>query len=292
VFALCGGSVFNKEKLGREMNVNKIYNEDCLDTMKSMPENFIDLTVTSPPYDNLRDYNGYKFDFESIAQSLYRVTKSGGVVVWVVGDSTVNGSESGTSFKQALYFKEIGFNLHDTMIYRAKKAPLTHKRYEQEFEYMFVLTKGPLKTFNGIMETKLYPDARTNKQFRREKDGSHDYGYCSTSDKRLRYNIWEYFTGKGKDDEIAFKHPAIFPERLAADHIYSWSNEGDLVYDPFGGSATTAKMAHLLNRKWILSEISAEYCEIGNKRLKPYLAQTSLFYDQAGGDFSLLKTGT
>lgn len=261
--------------LGFELN--KIYNESNLETMSRMDDGFIDLVVTSPPYDNLRDYNGYSFDFNRTAGELYRITKCGGVVVWVVNDSTVNGSETGTSFRQALYFMECGFKLHDTMIYRSKKAPLTHKRYEQEFEYMFVLVKGEIKTFNGITEKKLYPDTRTNKQIRKEKDGSMDFGYCKQSDKRLRYNIWEYFTGSGKDDDIAFTHPAVFPEQLAADHIYSWSNEGDIVYDPFGGSGTTAKMAHLQKRNWILSEISTEYCQLAEKRISPYLAQTVLF---------------
>ena len=259
------------------MELNKIYNENCLDTMRRMPDGFIDLTVTSPPYDNLRDYKGYSFDFESIANELYRVTKQGGVLVWVVGDATINGSETGTSFKQALYFMKIGFNLHDTMIYRAKKAPLTHNRYEQEFEYMFVFSKGKPKTFNGITEKKLYMDNRTNKAFRKEKDGNADYGFCSKKETRLRYNIWEYFTGSGKDDDIAFNHPAVFPEQLAADHIRSWSNENDIVYDCFGGSGTTAKMAHLMKRNWILSEISSEYVQIAEKRIAPYLAQTSLF---------------
>ena len=85
--------------------------------MARMPDGFIDLTVTSPPYDNLRAYSGYSFDFEAVAKELYRVTKQGGVVIWVVGDATIKGSETGTSFRQALFFKEIGFNLHDTMIY-------------------------------------------------------------------------------------------------------------------------------------------------------------------------------
>lgn len=126
--------------------INQNYNEDCLETMARMPDNYLDLTVTSPPYDGLRKYNGYSFDFESVAKELYRVTKDGGVVVWVVGDATVKGSESGTSFRQALFFKECGFNLHDTMIYRkANYIPLTHKRYEQEFEYMFIFSKGETK---------------------------------------------------------------------------------------------------------------------------------------------------
>src|SRR5690554_5399491 len=134
------------------LELNKIYNMDCLEGMKDIPDNTIDLTVTSPPYDNLRTYNGYSFDFEGIAKELYRVTKDGGVVVWVVGDATIKGSETGTSFRQALFFKEIGFNLHDTMIY-AKNSymPLTHRRYEQAFEYMFIFSKGKPKTFNPIM---------------------------------------------------------------------------------------------------------------------------------------------
>ena len=262
------------------MELNKVYNEDCLDTMKRMPDNFVDLTVTSPPYDNLRKYNGYSFDFESIAKELYRVTKKGGVVVWVVGDATINGSETGTSFIQALHFKNIcGFNLHDTMIYSAKKAPLTHNRYEQEFEYMFVFSHGTPKTFNPILEKKKYIDKRTDKVFRREKDASWNRGKPQTKTDRIKYNIWNYATGKGcsSPDDISFKHPATFPEQLAADHIFSWSNESDLIYDPFGGSGTTAKMAHLQKRNWIMSEISSEYCKVAEKRLLPYLTQTKLF---------------
>jgi DNA modification methylase len=132
--------------------VNKIICGDCLEVMKKIPDGSVDLVLTSPPYDNLRTYNGYNFDFEGIAKELHRVTKDGGVIVWVVGDATIKGSETGTSFKQALYFKEIGFNLHDTMIYHKNNyPPLTHNRYEQCFEYMFVFSKRYLKSFNPIM---------------------------------------------------------------------------------------------------------------------------------------------
>ena len=103
------------------MKLNTIFNEDCLNTMRAMPDGVIDLVITSPPYDDLRNYKGYSFDFESIAKELFRVVKEGGVVVWVVGDATVDGSETGTSFRQALFFKEVGFNLHDTMIYMKNK---------------------------------------------------------------------------------------------------------------------------------------------------------------------------
>ena len=261
------------------MEINKIYNENCIDTMARMPDNFIDLTVTSPPYDGLRSYNGYSFPFEDIAKELYRVTKQGGVVVWVVSDATKDGTETGTSFKQALFFMQCGFNLHDTMIYHKHSPPLTHNRYEQHFEYMFIFSKGKPNTFNPIIEKKLWDDNRTSKAIRREKDGSSDMGYAGKSATKIKGNVWKYNVGGGHvtNDKIAYKHPAIFPEKLCADHIYSWSNQGDLVYDCFMGSGTTAKMAHLLKRNWIGSEISDEYVKIAENRIEPYLLQTTLF---------------
>ena len=236
--------------------------------MGKMTDGFIDLTVTSPPYDNLRTYNGYSFDFEAVAKELFRVTKQGGVVVWVVGDSTIKGSETGTSFKQALYFKEIGFNLHDTMIYEKNSAsyPAHRKstRYTQIFEYMFVFCKDGIKTHNLICDKK-------NKWA----------GYKDFSGKLKnpvpefspRNNIWKYTTSFNDKTN----HPAVFPEELAQDHIISWSNEGDLVYDPFMGSGTTAKMAILNKRNWIGSEISSEYCKIIEKRVSGIDIQEELF---------------
>ena len=271
------------------MEINKIYNENCLDTMAKMPDNFIDLVVTSPPYDNLRDYKGYSFPFEDIAKELFRVVKVGGVVVWVVGDATINGSESGTSFKQALYFKEIGFNLHDTMIYEKSGCPFPEQnRYYPIFEYMFILSKEKPSTHNLIKDRKnnYVGDKIARKNHSRQKDGSlkENSAFRIDKDRKIqeygvRYNIWRYITGGGNSstDKISFKHPATFPEKLANDHIISWSNEGDLVYDPFIGSGTTAKMSILNNRKWIGSEISKEYCDISNERISPFLAQGIIF---------------
>jgi len=208
------------------MKVNKIYCEDCLDTMSKMSDGFIDLTVTSPPYDGLRDYKGYSFDFESIAKELFRVTKQGGVVVWIVGDATVGGSETGTSFRQALFFMECGFNLHDTMIYskRGFSSP-SNNRYHQTSEYMFIFSLGIPKTFNPIKDKKIIWGCQWGKNTKRQIDGGlKDLG---KRDKKvelgMRYNIWEYSIGHGNStqDEIAFSHPAIFPEKLASDHIYS-----------------------------------------------------------------------
>lgn len=252
------------------MEYNKLYNEDCLKTMARMPDNFIDLTVTSPPYDNLRKYKGYAFDFENVAKELYRVTKKGGVVVWIVGDATIKGSETGTSFKQALYFKEIGFNLHDTMIYKKNNIrPLTHNRYEQEFEYMFIFSKGKPKVFNPIKKDCVKQPKKDT--FLVRNSDSTENRTIQRKKERIIGNVWEYNTGMNLStkDKIAFNHPAIFPEQLANDHIISWSNENDIVYDCFAGSGTTCKMADINNRKWLASEISNEYCEIIVQRLNP-----------------------
>src|SRR5690625_2915458 len=261
--------IFDTEKYKNMIEINKNYNENNLETMARMPDGFIDLTVTSPPYDDLRTYNGYSFDFENVAKELYRVTKEGGVVVWVVGDATKDGSESGTSFKQALYFMECGFNLHDTMIYRKTNyIPLTHRRYEQEFEYMFVFSKGKPNTFNPIMvecKTKgSKTKGRTFYQTNRQNTPTEGHKNDAVKDYKQKRNIWQIRTNAGTK-----RHPAQFPEILANDHIISWSNENDLVYDPFMGSGTTAKMSILNNRNWIGSEISKEYCEIIEKRLQP-----------------------
>lgn len=258
------------------LEMNTIYNEDCLETMGRMSDNLIDLTVTSPPYDNLRTYSGYSFDFEPIAKELYRVTKEGGVVVWIVGDATVKGSETGTSFQQALYFMECGFRLHDTMIYHREGPPLTHNRYEQRFEYMFVLSKGTPKQFNGITEKSIAGGQKRSSTMRQDSDNlSHRSAKGYVLETKLKGNIWTYSVGNNGStrDKYVHQHPAIFPEALAADHIKSWSNEGDLIYDTFMGSGTTAKMARQLGRNYIGSEISTEYCEIAEKRL----AQTTLF---------------
>lgn len=249
----------------------KIINGDCLDVMREkIPDCTIDLTVTSPPYDNLRKYNGYSFDFESIARELYRVTKDGGIVVWVVNDSTINGSESGTSFKQALFFKEIGFNIHDTMIWNKGSFAFPSKNcYHQVFEYMFIFSKGKPKTLNFIKDREnLYIGERGASG--RNKDGVRNKGKSSVRDKYgKRFNIWNYPVGGGHctKDKIAYQHPAIFPEQLASDHIISWSNEGDVVFDPFVGSGTTGKMAVLNNRKFIGIDISDEYCKISEERI-------------------------
>lgn len=266
------------------MDLNKIYNVDCVIGLRQLPADSIDLTVTSPPYDNLRKYNGFSWDFETTAKELYRVTKPGGVVVWVVGDATINGSETGTSFRQALFFMENGFNLHDTMIYRKlNPTPQKSRRYQSCFEYMFVFSKGKPKTFNPILVDKKYMENRDAKMYNRGADGSHTAKkYAATSSKRIKENIWGYSVGlfNSTSDRYAFEHPALFPEQLAADHINSWSNSGDTILDPFMGSGTTAKMALLSGRNFIGFELSAEYCQLANKRIDDARTNAQTIYNQ------------
>ena len=252
------------------LELNKIYCMDNVEGMNLLDENSVDLTVTSPPYDNLRNYKGFKWNFEEVAKQLYRITKIGGVVVWVVGDSTKNGSESCTSFKQALYFRKIGFNLHDTMIYKkVNPIPLNHNRYEQCFEYMFIFSKLKIKTFNPLLEqckaTGVLRNYRNPGRVKESAVRNRDE-LIITKETKYKNNIWEYVVG-GKKEE-GMNHPAVFPEQLAQDHILSWSNEGDLILDPFMGSGTTAKMAKLNNRNFIGFEISQEYCDFANKRIE------------------------
>jgi DNA modification methylase len=254
------------------LEINKIYNEDCLEGMKRIPDGFVDLTVTSPPYDNLRTYNGnieqWSFEkFQGIAKELYRVTKNGGVVVWVVGDATVNGSETLTSFRQALYFKEIGFNVHDTMIY--EKVGLSFpdsNRYYQMFEYMFIFSKGRPKTFNPIKDRRNVSAGRKITGLDRNRDGSFKErtGLGKTiKEYGVRFNIW-----KIPNQKREINHPAPFPEQLANDHIVSWSNPGDTVLDCFMGSGTTAIACINTNRNYIGFEIDTDYYKIAEERIR------------------------
>ncbi len=248
---------------------------DCLERMKEIPDGSIDLTVTSPPYDNLRTYNGNnalwgEHVWKAAIKDLYRVTKDGGVVVWVVGDATIKGSETGTSFKQALYFMECGFNLHDTMIYKKNGTGAcgSNLAYWQTFEYMFILSKGKpayvhrldngkSRSKGGKKTGRITPDGKQKVEIRSDGDGK----------LQLRNNVWEYNVGFCSGDDKT-SHPAVFPEQLANDHILSWSKENDIVFDPFMGSGTTGKMAKLLNRNFIGIELDPTYFDIACKRIE------------------------
>ncbi len=259
----------------------KLYHGDCITVMREhIADNSIDLTVTSPPYDNLRDYgkdfDAATFDWHSIIQELYRVTAVGGVVVWVVADATIKGSETGTSFRQALFAIECGFRLHDTMIYQTDKPPMTHNRYQACFEYMFVWSKGKPKTFNPIMiKSKHGGKKRIDKTYR-QKDGDltpqHRGGVYNNL--TVLTSIWKI----GNNNQSAIQHPATFPEQLANDHIISWSNPGDTVLDPMFGSCRTGKMALKNGRNFMGIELDAGYFALGEVTVK-----------NAAGDYQLTQ---
>jgi site-specific DNA-methyltransferase (adenine-specific) len=264
---------YKETKKYTEVPLNKIICGDAVEVMRTMPSDSVDLVITSPPYDELRDYKGYSFNFEGMAKELYRVIKNGGVLVWVVGDQTIKGNETGTSFRQALYFKQVGFNLFDTMIYlkTPRGAVGNNKTYWQTFEYMFVFSKGTPKTINLLKDRENKDERDGDSGTKRLSDGSllklKRAGYSKYG---RRTNVWKYLIGKGHSasDNIAHQHPAIFPEKLVQDHILSWSNHGDVILDPMCGSGTTCKMAKLNKRDFIGIDISSEYCKIAEERLK------------------------
>lgn len=257
---------------------NKCILGDSAIELKKLESNSIDLTVTSPPYDTLRQYGGYSFDFETIAKELFRVTKDGGVVVWVIGDETKDGDESGTSFKHALKFKEYGFKLWDTMIFQKNQYPpncMSQNRYAQVFEYMFVFSKGKVKTFNRLMrKNKLAGQKKANiatavvqrngevKRYGRNRS-------LVYHNETVERNIWIYNVG-GASGTKSKNHPAVFPEQLVRDHILSWSNENDVVLDPFAGSGTTLKVAKDLKRKYIGIELNPDYYNIILENVKEW----------------------
>lgn len=247
---------------------------DNCEVLAGMPAEIVDLVVTSPPYDDLRTYGGHSWDFERLAGELTRVLKPGGVIVWVVADATVNGSETLTSMRQAIHFKDVcGLNVHDTMIYAKHNPPPSGSgRYYQAWEYMLVLSKGKPKTFNVLMEDRRNEcgDKRTHrkKSFERDKNGETKVSDYKIRDRVPRRNLWTYLVNGGSctGDKVAHDHPATFPEAIPSDHIQSWSNPGDVVLDPFTGSGTTLKAAKELGRRFIGIEINPEYVEICHKR--------------------------
>jgi DNA modification methylase len=268
--------------MNMEKYTNQIIEGNCVEVMRQFDNESIDLTVTSPPYDDLRNYKGFIFPFEDIAKELYRITKQGGVVVWVVNDATINGSETGTSFKQALYIREIGFNLHDTMIFK-KTNPIPQiyrRRYNNEFEFMFVFSKGTVKTHHPLMVDCLHAGLELNgttyKNFSKNEQVREKLAK-PVKDKKIKGNIWEYVVGKKQEDQEAKGHPAPFPCELVRDHIKSWTNQGDIVFDPMCGSGTTPRVACEMGRKYIGIDISHEYCAIAKERVQRIIDTPTLF---------------
>jgi DNA modification methylase len=266
--------------------INQIFNEDCLDTMKKMPDNYVDLILTSPPYDNMRKYGGgknyhqrlnetgFSFDFESIAKEITRVLKPGGVIMWNVQDQTIKGSRTGNSMRQALYFMdECGLFLHDHLIWYKTGTPFPSiYRYRNVWENMFILTKGKPTTFNPILKRNKTAGAVRSSRRYRNHNGEFKDGFNGVPIKEFgnEDNVWYIANGANKSYKLdgIQDHPAIMTEEIARRHIQSWTNEGDIVYDPFLGAGTTTRLAKQMNRNWIGSEIHTPYFDIANKIMK------------------------
>lgn len=245
-----------------------LYHGDNVSVMREMESESVDLVVTSPPYDNLRVYGGHGWNFADVAQELTRLLKPGGVIVWVVADATIDGSETLTSMRQAIHFKDVcGLNVHDTMIYRKMNGGANGSllSYLACWEYMFVFSKGRPKAISLLRDRKNIVPPRT-----KEEAAGRRYANGETKERRVitreeygaRWNCWEYHVGS-----VASDHPAVFPDSLASDHIQSWSNPGDTVFDPFAGSGTTLRAAKDLGRLAIGAEIEASYVEIIARRM-------------------------
>jgi len=254
-----------------------IYNENCLDYLKTLPNDSLKFIITSPPYDNLRNYKGYSFDFESIAQELSRTLQEGGVIIWNVADATISGSETGTSMRQALFFMDCGLRLHDTMIYEKKNpmpSSVSSKRYHQAWEYIFCFSKGSPKTFNPFMVPAKFGHVEANMKHR-GKDGEINYTRTKRNSHTKIRNIFTYTIGGGHStsDKEAHGHPAIMPEKLAEDQILTWTNPGDTVFDPFNGAGTSGKMAVKNGRQYIGTELSLDYCDLSKIRIERMLEE-------------------
>jgi len=252
----------------RELELDTVICADNCETLAAMPAESVDLVVTSPPYDDLRTYGGHSWDFERLAGELTRVLKPGGVIVWVVADATVNGSETLTSMRQAIHFKDVcGLLVWDTMVWNkgCQTAP-TESRYYAVWEYMFVLSKGKPKTLNLLEDRANVTNGASRglqlSNVRKEKREITDTMRPPTKERGRRFNLWTV-----NPYSAAIDHPAVFPEDLASGHVQSWSNPGDVVLDPFAGSGTTLKAAKELNRRFIGIEINPDYVEICQRRI-------------------------
>lgn len=271
-----------------KLALNKIHHFDAVVGLRLLPADCIDLTLTSPPYDWIRDYNGTfdpaKFPFVRIAEELYRITAPGGVVLWITRDQQQDCCESGTSAKQMLYFKNIGFNVQ-TMIVDSISARHRRYCYGMPPQFCFVLSKGRPKAFHPIRDKPNTEPGRIKSWSARNRDGRIRKGKPKEIPKYgRRSHIWLYPTGFGlvSDDPLPRNAPAPMVETVAGDLMLSYSNPGDLILDPMAGLGTTGKVAVKLNRQFIGFERVRKYCDVANDRVRQAFEQKGKDDDKHG----------
>jgi site-specific DNA-methyltransferase (adenine-specific) len=242
--------------------------------MKEMPDNAVDLMVTSPPYDSIRDYNGYAFDLHETGKEVYRILKPGGIGVMVLQDQTHNFGKSLTSFRTILdWCDSIGFKLFECVIYRkyGPEGAWWRNRFRVDHEYMPIFLKGerpqyfnkePLK-----VQSKHGGRILTGSGSRRTDGGTNPTVTRMINPTKCRGTIWDYLMA-GDKDSLKRRHPATFPDQIPMDFISCFCPPGGIVLDPFMGCGSTAVAAVRLDRKFIGFEISSAYCELAKKRLE------------------------
>ena len=259
-----------------------LYLGDCLEILPTLGN--VDAVVTSPPYDNLRKYGGHApVDTFAAITEISNCLSRGGVCMWNVKDETRDGSETGTSFRQALHAMDSGLNLHDTMIYVRRGVTFPDaNRYLPAFEYMFIFSNGSPRHFNGIKDRRNRYAGTVIHGTDRQSDGSLAARKCSSSEVPeygLRYNWWELHNAQAGNGEFG-GHPAPMPYPMAHGHIQTWTDNGETILDPFMGSGTTGVACAKLGRKFIGIEIEPKYFDIACKRIEEAYKQPDMFIEQ------------
>ena len=262
-----------KEKFLSE-HINSIICGDSAEVLKNFPDNSIDMVVTSPPYDGLRDYNGFSLDLHKIGKEIYRVLKDGGIAVMVIQDATKDFAKSLTSFRTIVdWCDNVGFRLFETVIYHKNgtEGAWWKQRFRVDHEYMPIFMKGKKPQYFNKEPLKI-PSKHGGKVMSGSGNRRTDGTLSETvrrpiNTMKCRGTVWDYLMA-GDKNPLKRKHPAVFPDKIPYDCIQCFCPEGGLVLDPFIGCGSTAVMAKVLGRNYIGIDISREYCDLAEERIE------------------------
>jgi site-specific DNA-methyltransferase (adenine-specific) len=272
-----------------DVELNKVYQQDCIVGMRKIPDGAIDLVVTSPPYDNLRDYNGYSVDLNETGKNIYRILKDGGVAVMVIQDQTKNFGKSLTSFRTIVdWCDNVGFKLFECVIYRKNgtEGAWWKNRFRVDHEYMPIFLKGEKPQYfnKDSLKVKSKHGGKIMTGFANRKTNG-ETGKSITkaiNEMKCRGTVWDYLMA-GDKDPVKRKHPAPFPDKIPFDFINCFCPPNGIVLDPFVGSGSTVVGAKKLNRSFIGFDISEEYCNLTRKRLDSVSPDDELFQESRSG---------